>query len=502
MIPGVVQEATRLFRDRVAFVSADGIELTYIDLYQLSEAVASGLNERGIVQGDVVALALPSGLDYVIAYLAAARIGAVTTGVNPRFGPDERAAVIDRAKPSLVIASEDFASSVPTGVATEVVAVSAAKDDILPTLRGDESEVPRRLPLDPERVATIVFTSGTTGEPKGAVFCNRQLAAITMFDNGGKWDGGGPMLSSTEMCHVGFMTKLPWYLRAGSRIHVLSKWRAEDALRTISENKMPSVGGIGAQVALMLRLPNFDDYDVSNVKAIIVGGGPSPKALIEEAKKRFGAAYSVRYSSTESGGVGTLTAFDAPDEEALYTVGRPRDGIEVVVRNDDGEPMPDGEVGEVTLRSPAMMTEYWNDPENTAKTLRDGWLRTGDLGFIDDRGCLRLAGRSKEMYIRGGYNVYPLEVEAVLASHPAVAEVCVIPRPDDVMGEIGVAVVVPRSQLQTPSLEELRSFAADKLAAYKLPEALRVVRELPYTGMQKVDRRALAQAEERLPGRM
>ncbi len=506
MIPGVVQEAARRFRDRVAFVSADGVELTYFDLFHLSEAVAAGLFERGISPGNVVALALPSGLDYVIAYLAAARIGAIATGINPRFGPDEKAAVIDRAKPSLVIASDAFAETVPAGVATEIVVPSRAKDDILPALRTDEDETPPRLPLDPERVATIVFTSGTTGEPKGAVFRNRQLAAITMFDNGGKWgakDEERPMLSSTEMCHVGFMTKLPWYLRAGSRIHVLRKWRAEDALRTISENKMPSVGGIGAQVALMLRLPNFDDYDVSSVKAIIVGGGPSPKALIEEAKQRFGAAYSVRYSSTESGGVGTLTAFDAPDEEALYTVGRPREGIDLVIRNEDGEPMPDGEIGEVTLRSPAMMTEYWNDPENTAKTLRDGWLYTGDLGFIDDRGCLRLAGRSKEMYIRGGYNVYPLEVEAILASHPAVTEVCVIPRPDDVMGEIGVAVVVPRSQLQTPSLDELRSFAADKLAAYKLPEALRVVSELPYTGMQKVDRRKLAAEEaESLPRHM
>jgi acyl-CoA synthetase (AMP-forming)/AMP-acid ligase II len=500
LIPGVVEEAARRFRDRVAFVSADGVELTYFDLYHLSQAVASGLVDRGVGPGSVVALALPSGLDYVIAYLAAARIGAITTGINPRFGADEKAAVIDRAMPSLVIASADFAESVPAGVATEVDVPSIAKDDILPALRGDEDEVPPRLPRDPERVATIVFTSGTTGEPKGAVFRNRQLAAITMFDNGGKWGGGGPMLSSTEMCHVGFMTKLPWYLRAGSRIHVLRKWRAEDALRTISGNKMPSVGGIGAQVALMLRLPNFDDYDVSSVKAIIVGGGPSPKALIEEAKERFGAAYSVRYSSTESGGVGTLTAFDAPDEEALYTVGRPREGIELVIRNEGGGPMPEGEVGEVTLRSPAMMTEYWNDSENTAKTLRDGWLHTGDLGYIDDRGCLRLVGRSKEMYIRGGYNVYPLEVEAVLASHPAVAEVCVIPRPDDVMGEIGVAVVVPRSQLQTPSLDELRSFAADKLAAYKLPEALRVVSELPYTGMQKVDRRKLAAEQaESLP---
>lgn len=490
MIPGVVREAAKRFGDRVALVAEDtGVELTYQELWQLTEAVAPGLIERGVRPGDVVALALPSGVDYVVGYLAAARIGAITTGINPRFSADERARVLARATPRLVIASIELADGIPGDVNTELITPAAAKHDILPTLR--EDFVAKRVPTVPGRPVTIVYTSGTTGEPKGAVFRNSQLAAITMFDNGGAWGNGVPMLSSTEMCHVGFMTKLPWYLRAGSRIHVLRKWRAEDALRVISANRMPSVGGIGAQVALMLRLPTFDDYDVSSVKAIVVGGGPSPKALIDEARRRFGAAYSVRYSSTESGGVGTLTAFDAPDEETLYTVGRPRDGIDLVIRDEDGNPVQPGEVGEVTLRSPAAMSEYWNDPENTANTLRDGWLYTQDLGYIDDRGCLRLAGRSKEMFIRGGYNVYPMEVEAVLASHPDVAHVAVIPRPDDVMGEIGVAVVVVRDRDAAPTLDDLRTFAADHLAAYKLPEALRIVEELPYTGMQKVDRKRL-----------
>ena len=147
------------------------------------------------------------------------------------------------------------------------------------------------------------------------------------------------MLVSTELAHVGFMTKLPWYLRTGTRMHVLARWRAADALRTISRNRMPSVGGIGAQIALMLRQPDFDDYDLSSVKTIVVGGQRSSPALIEEARRRFQAAYSVRYSSTESGGVGTLTAFDAPDSEALYTVGRPREGIELAVRDEEGRPL-------------------------------------------------------------------------------------------------------------------------------------------------------------------
>jgi acyl-CoA synthetase (AMP-forming)/AMP-acid ligase II len=477
LIPGVVREAARRFRDQVALVDPDGVETTYLDLYRASEDAAGGLLSLGVKHGDVVALCMRSSRAYVVSYLAAARIGAITAGINPRLSAAERARIVERSEPTLVIAADDLTEGIPQD--REVLS------DV------PNGEPPPRLPLDAERPVAIVFTSGTTGEPKGAVFRNRQLAAITMFDTGGVWGGGGPMLVSTEMPHVGFMTKLPWYLRTGARMYLLKRWRAADALQLISEHRMPSVGGIGAQIALMLRLPDFDSYDVSGVKAIIVGGARSSPELIEEAKRRFQAAYSVRYSSTESGGVGTLTAFDAPDEEALFTVGRPRDGIDLAIRDENANELPQGEVGEVTLRSPAMMSEYWNDPDATAAAIRDGWLSTQDLGFIDEAGCLRLAGRSKEMFIRGGYNVYPLEVESILAAHPHVADVAVVPREDAVMGEIGVAVIVARGE--APSLEELRAFASDKLAAYKLPEAVRVVDELPLTDFHKVDRKRLQQ---------
>jgi acyl-CoA synthetase (AMP-forming)/AMP-acid ligase II len=216
----------------------------------------------------------------------------------------------------------------------------------------------------------------------------------------------------------------------------------------------------------------------------------SPPALVREARERFDAAYSIRYSSTESGGCGTGTAFDADDEEALFTVGRPRGDIAVEIRG-DGVVLPDGEVGDVWLRSPTTMAAYWRDPDATAAVLVDGWLRTGDLGSIDDRGCLRLAGRAGEMFIRGGYNVYPAEVEAQLADHPLVAEVAVVPAPDDVMGEIGVAVVVPADPANPPDLDGLRAFLAERLARYKHPERLRLVDALPRTPMDKIDRRAV-----------
>ncbi|MGH9259579.1 MAG: class I adenylate-forming enzyme family protein, partial [Acidimicrobiales bacterium] len=182
-------------------------------------------------------------------------------------------------------------------------------------------------------------------------------------------------------------------------------------------------------------------------------------------------------------------------DEALHSVGRPRPGVEAEVRDAEGRGAACGEVGELWLRTPTQMSGYWRDPDATAAAIVGGWLRTGDLARIDERGLVRLAGRAKEMFIRGGYNVYPAEVEAALAAHPAVAEVAVVPRPDPVMGEIGVAVVVPLDPAVPPALTDVRSFLADRLAAYKLPEALRLVDELPLTPMQKVDRRALADRE-------
>ena len=303
------------------------------------------------------------------------------------------------------------------------------------------------------------------------------------------------MLASTQFAHVGFMTKLPWYLRLGTTTHLLPRWRATDVLRLVAEQRMASIGGVAPQIALLLAVPEFDSYDLSCVETIIVGGGPSSPALVHEARERFGAAYSIRYSSTESGGVGTGTAFDAPEEEALWTVGRPRGGIEVAIRDADDRPVAAGEIGEVCLRSAAVMAAYWHDPAATAVALRDGWLHSGDLGYIDEAGCLRLAGRSKEMFIRGGYNVFPMEVEAVLSSHPDVAEVVVVPRPDAVMGEIGVAVVVPRPGAAAPTLSSLRDHATGQLATWKLPEAIRAVDALPLTPMQKIDRQSLAADE-------
>lgn len=496
MLNRVIRRAAADHADVAAYVAPDGWAVTYRDLDRSSDEVAAGLAARGLGPGAVVALSLPSTADYIVAYLAAAKVGAVTAGLNPRFRGAERQAALDVLEPDLVVADDEHLDGVPDRLDVARVALATHPGDVLRDLRVPGSQV-AELAEDPDRPVCICFTSGSTGAPKGAWYTGRQLAVIAELDTGGAWGGGGDRYASTEFAHVGVMTKLPWLLATGGTTHLLDKWRAEPVLALIDRYRMTSVSAIAPQVALMLRVPDLDRFDFSCVKAIVSGGAHAPPALVRAGRELFGAPWSIRYSSTESGGVGLGTALDADDEEALYTVGRPRPGVEAAIRHGDGSSVEPGEVGELWLRSGAMMSGYWNDQDATAEALVDGWLRTGDLAYVDDRGCYRLAGRTKEMYIRGGYNVYPLEIEAVLADHPGVAAVAVVPRPDEVMGEIGVAVVVPADPASPPALEELRSFAAVSLAAYKLPEAVRVVERLPVNATDKLDRRTLVDVERR-----
>jgi acyl-coenzyme A synthetase/AMP-(fatty) acid ligase len=308
-LAAVVREAARRFGDAPALVPQHVPAMTYAPLDARSEAAATGLAARGVGAGDIVALRLPSQPRYMVAYVAAAKVGAITAGLNPRLAAPEQDALIDLVDPALVVDSEEMVD--------ELVSHGAPR-----------APAPLLAP-DPDRGVALVFTSGTTGVPKAALFCERQLDAVWRLDAGGTFAHapGAPMLASTQFAHIGIMTKLPWYLALGSRIHLLDRWRPADALEIIANEGMTSIGGIAPQIALMLRDPGFDSYDLSAVETIVMGGAPSPPALVEEARRRIGAAYSIRYSSTESGGCGTGTAFDADDDEALFTVGRPRPGM-------------------------------------------------------------------------------------------------------------------------------------------------------------------------------
>ena len=469
-------EAARRFGETPVYVAENGLVLSYTELDRLSDEMAVGLARRGVEEGDVVALVLPTIPEYFVCYLAAAKVGAITAGVNTRLSEVEQQAVLNVAQPSLVLREGD-------------VVPAATVDGVLAGWRVPGSS-PEPLAHDPDRPVALVFTSGTTGLPKGVLFCNRQLDAVTAIDVGDRWGGGPRGLASTSLAHLGPMTKLAGNLRGGGTTYLMRRWSAGAALRAVSEHGVSFLGGIPTQIALMLEHPALESTDLSSLQAIVVGGGPATPALVRAARSKFGVPLAVRYSCTEAA-IGTGTRFDDPPEDAEISVGRAQPGVTLAVLDDDDQAVPAGEVGHVCLHSGAVMAGYWSDPEATAAAFTaEGAVRTGDLGRVDELGRLHLAGRSKEMYVRGGYNVHPQEVESVLAEHPDVVAVCVVARPDDVMGEVGVAFVVA-GRGGAPTLDSLRSFGAARLAAYKLPEEVRVVDALPLTSMDKVDRKLL-----------
>jgi acyl-CoA synthetase (AMP-forming)/AMP-acid ligase II len=492
MLAETAAEAARRFGPSPAFVTDEGLTLSYEQFDTMADEAAVGLAELGVGEGDVVALLLPAAPEHFVTYVAAAKLGAVTAAVNPKLVQAERAGVLRAANPRVVVTTEELAPAEPDGLRTTVLVEPATRADAV--LEGLRHRGARPAPLvgDDDRPIAIVFTSGTTGLPKGAVFCGRQIGFITQCDVGEGWGGGGHSMAGSALAHLGPTTKLAGNLKKGGTQHLSRQpWKASDALRMVAELKIAALGGVPTQIALMLRDPTFETTDLSSVRAVVMGGGPATPALIREARARIGAPLAVRYSCTEAG-IGCGTAFTDPDEDAEVSVGRPQPGVRLAILDADGAPVEPGAIGEVCLGSPAVMEGYWrNSGANAEVFAEDGSVRTGDLGWVDERGRLHLAGRSRECYVRGGYNVYPMEVEGVLADHPDVAAVAVVSRNDPVMGEVGVAVVVPRADGHTPELAALREYAASRLARYKLPEDMVVLSALPLTAGEKVDRRAL-----------
>ena len=488
MLPSVIKSVSATHGENVAYVSPDGKEITYKQLDVISDEMAVWLINEGLLEGSVVGLSLPSCIEYIVSYIALAKIGAITAGINPRFTSLERSKTLGTLNPDLVITAQGYDDGV--GDQYRKTTIKLNETELMQNHRVTGGS-PQPLEDDDERPVCICFTSGSSGSPKGALFANRQLRAISELDTGGSWGGGGHRYSSTEFAHVGVMTKLPWLLATAGTTHLIQKWNAREILQLIHEYKMSSVSAIAPQIALMLKQDGIQDLDFSSVKAIVTGGAYASVNLIKKGREVFGAPWSVRYSSTESGGIGLGTSLTADDYEALHTIGRPREGVKAKICDSSGSELPSGETGEIWISSPAVMSCYWNDSEETAKVFDQQWLKTGDLAYQTPEGYFILAGRTSEMFIRGGYNVYPLEVEGIFSEHPSIAEVVIIPRPDEIMGELGVAVIVLEDGCVPITIDDLRSFGADKLAAYKLPEEVIYVEFIPRNTTDKIDRQEL-----------
>lgn len=474
----VLAAAARQFADRDAYVDA-GRRLSFAEWAAAADALATELDRRGVGRGDVVALMLPSSVDFAICYAAVAKLGGITTGLNTRLGRREVDSIMRQCAPALVVLDDTLGLPdppqgtpvLPRGALAEICAQPVAE------------QVTGRCAVDD--VVTIMWTSGTTGQPKGACLDHRNLRDIAAAA-GVTSAPADRRLVATPFAHAGYMAKLWDQLVNGLTVVVSPpKWSAAEMLRLIVTERITLVGAVPTQWEKLLRLPELDDSDLSRVRLATSATAPARPELVAEVKEKLGCSLIVRYAMTESPSI-CGTDPDDPPEVQFRTVGRPQHGMEVSVVAGPGE------VGLVRIRGGCVMRGYWNAPDLTRQAFdADGWLVSGDLGFLREDGNLVIVGRANDMYIRGGYNVYPAEVEAVLTTHPAVSAASVVGSPAPTIGEIGVAFVVPADAGAPPTIEELRALVRSELADYKAPDRLELLERLPVNSMLKVDKNAL-----------
>ena len=481
--------------------------VTFAEWDRAADGVAGLFADHGVVRGSVVCLLLPSSIDYMVSYAAATRLGAITSGINLRLSPREVLSIVERTCPAVTVVDDrsSLPSKAPCGAVLDRKAVRTAASGTA------SAGCPGLAATDP---VTVVWTSGTTGLPKGAVFDHACLAAVAAGTDVLS-EPGDRRLSPLPFAHVGSMTRT-WdeVVNGVTTVITPTPWRAADAIRIMDDERITVAQGVPTQWALVLAHPALASADLSTLRVAGTGASRVPPELVAAMRRRFGVPVVVRYTSTEAS-LGTGTLPGDPDEVVATTVGRPVTGVALSVVDDLGEPVPTGDVGRVRLRSDAVMLGYWGGPPTgpgaggvvyddgaTASVLAgDGWLTTGDFGFVGGEGCLHLVGRANELYIRGGYNVYPAEVEGALSGHPAVEQVAVVGGPDPVLGEIGVAFVVPAdgAPAEEVLLARLRAAVGATLADYKAPDRVVVVDALPLTSMMKVDKQALAGRAALLP---
>jgi acyl-CoA synthetase (AMP-forming)/AMP-acid ligase II len=483
--------------------------LTYRDWDTLADQLAAAFAARGVGHGSVVALLLPSTPFYLAAYLAAARLGAVTAGINARYRRTEIGHILRRSGAALLVAvgawhDADFHAAVEPmrqelPELRDIIWVGA--DDLRNSTRDTVSAVSSNAsvapPVDvaPDDPVTIVFTSGTTGVPKGAWYTHRGILALAEIDTRRYADGVIPfqkhLAAGVSFAHLGTMARIGLHIGHLGTSLIHDAFDPGAVLEVIERERLTHLGGFPTQIVMLLDHPDRPRRDLTSLKSVLLGGAPSSPELLRRIKHELGVVISVRYSSTEVG-IATASLPDDPPEVLTTTVGKPTSGVELRIIGGDNQPLPADEVGQVVIRSPATMRGYWRDPQATAATMdAEGWVHTGDLGFLDHAGYLHLRGRQSEMFIRGGYNVYPAEIEDLLAKHPKVARAAVLGVPDRVFGEVGWAFIVPRDSTAAPTLAELRQFVGAELASFKRPDGVSIVSELPLTPMFKVDKRAL-----------
>ena len=439
---------------------------------------AGALRDAGVGPDTVVAIALPNRSELVVTMFAAWRLGAAVTPINPALTKVERQYQVDDAGSVVVVVDEGVEVDAPTIAVADLCAG--------PPLEDPPADVAA------DALALLIYTSGTTGKPKGVMLDHRNLTVMSAMIREALAIGPEDhCLLILPLFHANALlvsTLAP--LEAGGRMTIVERFSATAFFDIVQRVRPTYFSAVPAIYTMLTSHPEADRADFSSLRLVVCGAAPMPAEEIHRVEERFGVVLVEGYGLSESTVAATINPIDGRPRKP-GTVGIALPGQEVLVVDDDGEPVPTGERGEVVIRGENVMRGYLNRPEETAKTVdADGWLHTGDVGILDDDGYLRIVDRTKDMIIRGGENIYPKEIENAIYGDERVLEAAVIGRPHDVLGEVVIAYVSVRPGHEL-TVEELAARCEEHLAKYKRPTEIHLIDELPKNPVGKLDKPTL-----------
>ncbi|HOG08249.1 MAG: class I adenylate-forming enzyme family protein [Syntrophales bacterium] len=477
--------------------------ITFKQYDEATDRVAMGLLKLGVQRGDRIAIYGPLWPEVVFAYFGAAKIGAIGVPMSARTTAPELKFFVNDSESSVLFMPSTFMGGdfmanldavreeMPT--LKHVVCFDLEKEGVLLWEKFLTDPDPAVLNKAKDAVqeddsALFIYTSGTTGVPKAAQLTHKNLIALTNAQiEATGYHRGHIIVLNLPFSHVGgAVMGIICNVNVGNKVVMMDAFNPEETLRLVSEEKATTLGQVPAMYAMELSHPNLSKYDISTLKLPIVSSQPCPSELISAFKKIVGVIPLNAYGLTETTAAITYTHPSHGEEKLTYSVGKPVPSIQMVLKDDDGNIMPQGEAGEICVKGPVVMKGYWKRPEEDAKVFdADGFLHTGDMGRFEEDGSLVIVGRKKEMYIRGGENVYPPQIEDAICKHPDVMLAAVIGRPHEKWGEVGRAYIMPKPG-KNPTPEEIKEFLKDKLSNFKIPEDVIIRPILPLTPLGKV----------------
>jgi long-chain acyl-CoA synthetase len=464
--------------DRPAVKQGDAV-LTYRQLDGATTHIAGMLKVKGVEPGDRVGIMLPNVAYVPVIYYGILRAGAVIVPMNPLLKGREVAFHLRDSGARLLFAWADMAEAAQAGAeeeGAECILVAPGEFEQQVGAAEPDTDVVERAEDD---TAVILYTSGTTGQPKGAELTHGNMGrnaqvSLDLFGYG----PDGVLLGALPLFHsFGQTCCMNAAIRGGACLVLLARFDPGEALRIIQDDQVTVFAGVPTMYTAMLHHPERDAYDTSRLEVCASGGSAMPGEVLRGFEDAFETKVLEGYGLSETSPV---ASFNHPDRERkIGSIGTPIEGVEMKVVDDEGEDVAQGEVGEIAIRGHNVMKGYWNKPDATRDVLSaDGWFRTGDMARVDEEGYFFIVDRKKDLIIRGGYNVYPREIEEVLYEHPAVREVAVVAVPHESLGEeVGAAVALKEDAAATP--EELRDFVKERVAAYKYPRQIWIVDDLP-----------------------